>query len=111
MRLDSVIDCYAACLSLTSLYMGTLCCIGLQFGYVVGATSVSLPTYTVATFLGLLPGCVLYAWIGAAAGSGEGWSSVISIAISVVSTLAISFKAKQLVDEALARSGQYKAHA
>jgi uncharacterized membrane protein YdjX (TVP38/TMEM64 family) len=78
------------------------------FGYVVGATSVSLTTYTVATFVGLLPGCVLYAWIGAAAGSGAGWSSMVSITISVVSTVVISFKAKQLVDEALARQGPNK---
>jgi uncharacterized membrane protein YdjX (TVP38/TMEM64 family) len=73
------------------------------FGYCVGATNVNLVTYSASTFAGLLPGCILYAWIGQAAGNG-GWSSVISISISILSTVAISIRAKQLVDEALSKS-------
>ena len=72
-------------------------------GYCVGATSVPFSTYAVATFVGLLPGCLLYAWIGAAASSGaDGWGSSLSVAVSVLSTIGISIKAKSLVDEALA---------
>lgn len=73
-------------------------------GYCIGATSVPLTTYAASTFGGLLPGCVLYAWIGAAATGGGGWSSVISVSISVLSTIVITVRAKQLVDEALKKS-------
>ena len=75
------------------------------FGYCVGATSVSMSSFASASFFGFLPGCILYAWIGAAATqAGDGYSSAISIAISVCSTVAMCARAHQLIHARIALS-------
>jgi uncharacterized membrane protein YdjX (TVP38/TMEM64 family) len=74
-------------------------------GFVLGVTSVSLTEFTLATAVGMTPGCLLYAWIGqstreAAGATENSWSQYIPIVISVTATIAISIKAKQLFEQA-----------
>jgi uncharacterized membrane protein YdjX (TVP38/TMEM64 family) len=74
-----------------------------MLGFVMGVTSVSLTEFTLATAVGMTPGCILYAWIGQsmrdAAGSNS-WSQYLPIVISVTATIAISIKAKQMFEQA-----------
>lgn len=76
-------------------------------GYILGATKIGAFEFTYATFLGLCPGVALYTWIGMSMASAvssdddsASWSSYISIIIGVASTVLISVKAKQVLDEA-----------
>eukprot|EP00808_Paulinella_micropora_P021047 g20566.t1 len=79
--------------------------------YALGPTSVSLFTYTWATFVGNFPACLLYCWIGSslqqvASGGGESQlSSYISIGIAVLSTVLVSSQAKKAFDQACQDTG------
>lgn len=74
--------------------------------YVLGATGVSLGEYTLGTFLGLLPGVLLYCWIGInavnAANSGEDdvSSSYLTLGFSVAASVIASGLAKRALDSA-----------
>lgn len=74
--------------------------------YVLGATGVSLGEYTLGTFLGLLPGVLLYCWIGInaaeAANSGEddASSSYLTLGFSVLASVVASGLAKRALDSA-----------
>eukprot|EP00288_Rhodomonas_lens_P003862 CAMPEP_0177717718 /NCGR_PEP_ID=MMETSP0484_2-20121128/15193_1 /TAXON_ID=354590 /ORGANISM="Rhodomonas lens, Strain RHODO" /LENGTH=207 /DNA_ID=CAMNT_0019229835 /DNA_START=33 /DNA_END=656 /DNA_ORIENTATION=- len=77
-----------------------------MLGYALGATSVELSLFAQTTFVGMLPGCFLYSWIGVSmqemsGDGGGGWSSWLSIGMSVGSTLLISWQAKKVFDEAM----------
>ena len=77
-------------------------------GYALGATSLDLVTFTWATFAGLFPGCLLYAFIGASAkeaASGDGgWGPTISMAGGVAATVLVTVQAKRAYDEAIAEA-------
>eukprot|EP00164_Ancoracysta_twista_P006850 GFYU01009620.1.p2 GENE.GFYU01009620.1~~GFYU01009620.1.p2 ORF type:complete len:206 (-),score=71.28 GFYU01009620.1:23-640(-) len=82
-------------------------------GYALGATSLNVIEYTWATAVGLLPGCLLYSWIGVSVkdvasgdGDGDSTSSYISLAIGVISTVLVSVQAKKVFDEAVAGTGE-----
>jgi uncharacterized membrane protein YdjX (TVP38/TMEM64 family) len=82
-------------------------------GHVLGATNMDAFTFSWATFVGVLPGCFLYCWIGMSmrdlvasggsdSGGGDGNSSVssiISIGVGVLSTVLVSWQAKRIFDE------------
>ena len=76
--------------------------------YALGVCNVPLSSYTLATFLGLLPGCAAYCYMGesigtAASQEGPGESSVglwVSIAGTIASIGAISWKANQILNSA-----------
>ena len=78
-------------------------------GYIIGVTKVNASTFTIATFIGLIPGVTLYAWIGmsmasASMADASSLSPYISIAIAVSSTALISWQAKRILDEATTRN-------
>ena len=84
-------------------------------GYALGPTQISLLDFTLGTFIGLMPGCLLYSWIGTSmsdgmsdGGGSGGWLKAI---ILILSTLAASWQAKRLFDAAVARSQENKARA
>jgi len=69
-------------------------------GYALGTMNVTALTFAVATALGMLPGCLLYSWMGASlkdasGGGGDSTGSIVSIGICVASTLAVSYFAKK----------------
>ena len=80
-------------------------------GYALGATSLSTFVFVWATFVGVMPGCILYSWIGASAASaaseGGDIGSYISIAGGVVSTILVSWQAKKSFDEAVAETEEH----
>ena len=55
--------------ALTVSYEGMRCKTSEYKVYAFGVTRVSLAHYVVASFLGMLPGTLLYVWLGAVAGS------------------------------------------
>lgn len=68
-------------------------------GYALGSMDISPATFAAATALGVLPGCLLYSWMGASLkdasqSGGDSTGSMISICICVGSTLAVSYFAK-----------------
>jgi uncharacterized membrane protein YdjX (TVP38/TMEM64 family) len=75
-------------------------------GYALGPTGVDLWEFTYATSIGMMPGCLLYSWIGVSMhdltsdSSESTWSAWLSIGISVISTIVISYQAKKIFDEA-----------
>ena len=95
-----------------SLYMIALARLSPVFpfailGYALGPTSVSVRDYSVGTALGLYPGCLLYAYLGSSmkglsdGGQGRDGGAMFGVAFSVLSTVLISWKAKQVFDEAV----------
>jgi uncharacterized membrane protein YdjX (TVP38/TMEM64 family) len=76
-------------------------------GYALGTMDVAASTFAAATAVGVLPGCLLYSWMGAslqdATRSGsDSTGSIISMCVCVLSTLAISFVAKKEYSRACA---------
>jgi uncharacterized membrane protein YdjX (TVP38/TMEM64 family) len=86
-------------------------------GYALGTMHISALTFAVGTALGVLPGCLLYSWMGhslkdVSHGEGSSSGSIASICISVLSTLAVSYFAKKEYVKACASSDASKsAHA
>ena len=69
-------------------------------GYALGTMDISATAFALGTAVGVLPGCLLYSWMGAsmkdASQSGADSSgSIISICICIVSTLLVSYVAKR----------------
>lgn len=69
-------------------------------GYALGTMQISATAFAVGTAAGVLPGCLLYSWMGAsmkdASQSGaDSTGSIISICICVASTLLVSYLAKR----------------
>ena len=78
-------------------------------GYALGSMNINVATFASATALGVLPGCLLYSWMGASlkdASQGEGSSagSIASVCICVASTFAVSYFAKKEYAKACASS-------
>lgn len=101
----SPVSTLSLCLSLSLSLMISFSPSSPQVSYVLGATDVHIWEYAYATAIGLLPGCLLYSWIGASmedmmSGEEGGWWPYVSVCLSVLSTLAISYEAKRVFDEA-----------
>jgi uncharacterized membrane protein YdjX (TVP38/TMEM64 family) len=76
-------------------------------GYALGSMNINVATFASATALGVLPGCLLYSWMGASLkdasqSGGDDAGSIISICVCVVSTLAVSYFAKLEYNKACA---------
>ena len=75
--------------------------------WVLGATSVGFVPYILATFFGIMPGSLLYVWIGSLggeAGSGGGSTAkyaffAIGILATLVVTILVGRKARQKLEE------------
>mmetsp|Transcript_22593 Transcript_22593/g.49491 ORF Transcript_22593/g.49491 Transcript_22593/m.49491 type:complete len:239 (-) Transcript_22593:519-1235(-) len=82
--------------------------------FMFGVCAVSILDYTLATALGLLPGIVMYCWIGIsmknlAATGGADWTLYVSIAFSLVSIVLISKQAQTVISEATKASDNKRA--
>jgi uncharacterized membrane protein YdjX (TVP38/TMEM64 family) len=69
-------------------------------GYALGTLNVSAATFAAATAAGMLPGCLLYSWMGvslkdASQGGGDNMGSIVSIGVCIASTVAVSYFAKK----------------
>lgn len=83
--------------------------------YVFGVTSVRLPSFAMATALGMLPGTVLFVWFGSAAKalhelasgapSGNGLGQIALVAFGVIASIAVLHIIHRIGREALRQTG------